>query len=373
MNKRAIAILGAIFLLIVMTLAFLIYQKNKSKTPEDVEVTEDQTDNTDSEQNTEVPTPPTKAIKLTDDQVVSPVLFYQGDGITYFTRQGQLFRNKINVSNGTVLLANKEELPIPIKAGLQRIIWPQASDNFIAEISAGLNPIYTIYVNEKGGYVDLPSQVTSVDWLPSGTQYLYIWLENNKATLNLGNSADGAYQTLTDMWETDNKIHVSPDGRTVLYYRTGSTEQTNNINAVTADGKVFKALVKDGYNKGVSWSPDSVRFVFGKKDPTTGRMGLWLGNVETNEVRNLNLSTEPSKVVWTNDGNYIVAAVPKDPSSGSTTTQDVFYKVMADDGSSVSVDPGISVDAEELFLSLDGDRVFFRSMQDGGLYYLNLQ
>ncbi len=374
MNKRAIAILGAIFLLIVLTLAFLIYQKNKSKTPDGTEITQDQDGSADTDQET-TPIPPAlnKAIKLTDDQVVSPVLFYQGDGVTYFTRSGQLFRNKITVTNGTVLLANKEELPIPLKGSLQKIIWPQASDNFIAEIGTSTNPSYSVYVNDKGGYTDLPSKVTSIDWLPSGAQYLFIWLENNKATLNIANADGSDYKILADMWEPDNKIHVSPDGKNVLYYRTGNTESTNNINMVSADGKTFKAIVKDGYNYGVLWSPDSKKFLFGKRDVATGSVGLYIGNIETGLVTKLDLMTTPEKAVWTQDGSSFVVAVPKQSGSSGGFSQDSFYKVSSINTTKESFEPGVAVDAEELFLSLDGDRVFFRSMQDGALYYLNLQ
>src|SRR6185295_9056599 len=101
MNKKAIAILGVIFLLIVGTLGFLIYSKysagpqkqaGNNPTPSATP-----TPNPDPTANP-TPTPgpdPTVApsstpsasatvVKLTDDQVVSPVLFFNGLGVTYF-------------------------------------------------------------------------------------------------------------------------------------------------------------------------------------------------------------------------------------------------------------------------------------------------
>ncbi len=370
MNKKAIAILGAIFLLIVATLVFLILQRRAATNETDNESVTEQPQNTDNQTNIE---PQTKAIKLTDDQVVSPVLFYQGDGITYFNRQGELFRNALQVSGSTVLLANKEKLSLPLKAGIGKVIWPQDSDNYIAEINNGLRATYSVYVNDRGGYVDLPSNVTAADWMPTGEQMLYIWLANDKSALYRANADNTNFTKLADIWENDDKIHISPDGKNVLYYRAQSQEPTNNINLVTADGKTFRSIVKDGFNHGVLWAPNSKQFLFGKRDASNQSIGLWVGNIETGEVRYLGINTTPDKAVWTANGDTVVAAVPKQQGLSSSLTQDTFYSIKMSSSEKQTFDPGITIDAEQLFLSLEGDRVFFKGMQDGGLYYLNLK
>lgn len=370
MNRRAIAILGAIFLLIVLTLSFLIYQKRKSSQAEDPQVQVDQTD--DQAQAEEVKQT-NKAVKLTDDQVVSPALFFEGDGITYFNRQGQLFRNDLQVSGKTLLLSNKEELPIPLKVNLSKVYWSPSSDNdnFIAESLSNSNKSLSVYVNDRGGYVSLPSNITSIDWAPDGARIYYLWLDNNKTKLFVANADATNYQALADIRENDDKIHVSPDGRFILFYRTTNTEALNKIVSVTSDGKSFKTAVGEGYNIGVKWSPDSKHFLFGKKDPSNARVSLWLGNVETGETRSLDLITTPEKAVWSPDGSLIVAAVPKQ-SSGSSITDDVFYKIDPVSLSKNTFDPNISVDAEELFLDLALKNVLFKNERDGGLYYLTI-
>lgn len=369
MNKRAIAILGGIFLLIVATLVFLILQRRAANNENaDPVVVEDQTLEEPVEQPAE-----TKAIKLTDDQVLSPVLFYQGDGITYFNRQGELFRNSLQVSGSTVLLANKEKLALPLKAGISQVLWPQDSDNYIAEINNGLRATYTVYVNDRGGYVDLPANVTSIDWMPTGEQMLYIWLANDKSALYRANPDNSNYVKLTDIWENDDKIHISPDGKNVLYYRTQSQEPTNNINLVTSDGKSFRSVIKDGYNIGVLWAPDSKHFLFGKRDASTEAIGLWMGNIETGEIKFLGVNTTPDKAVWTANSDTVVVAVPKQQGLDSSLTQDTIYSIKISNSDKQTFDLGIPLDAENLFLSLEADRVFFKGMQDGGLYYLNLQ
>jgi hypothetical protein len=97
MNKKAIIILATIFLLIVGTLGFLIYSRYSNN----------QSDNTDTANNNEAvvdniqpaqpeggsgnnptttPVSTEKFIKLTQgDSVISPILFYNGNGVTYMT------------------------------------------------------------------------------------------------------------------------------------------------------------------------------------------------------------------------------------------------------------------------------------------------
>src|SRR6185436_18764040 len=159
MNRRAIAILGAIFLLIVGTLGFFLYQRqHKNKLATEQQQTEQPTPQpTPTEEPTPEPTASAKAIKLSDDEVVSPVLFFQGNGITYFNSQGQLFQTDLQNSSGTVLLSNKRELTIALKSGITKILWPVSGNNFLAELGSGTSRRWSFYDSSKGIYTDLPT------------------------------------------------------------------------------------------------------------------------------------------------------------------------------------------------------------------------
>src|ERR1051326_4745099 len=112
MNKKAIAILGAIFLLIVGTLGFLLYTKYKSNnnttTPPGPIVDKNQSsttpDNTgDGGNNPATTTPANNSsspfVKLSGDQVISPAIFYNGNGVTYFDTSGTLYQADFNSSD----------------------------------------------------------------------------------------------------------------------------------------------------------------------------------------------------------------------------------------------------------------------------------
>jgi Tol biopolymer transport system component len=398
MNKKAIIILGAIFFLIVGTLGFLIYSKYGGKssgtpvTPVSSKPAPSAT-STGGEQPAPVPattTPVTtgpRFLKLLNSQVVSPVLCYNGQGVTYLDPSGQLYQATFkggdcqNPNAGSAQFASPfqigaaQSLGIQTRSDISRVIWPPAGDNFIVEIAASGQKSWSFYNSDKRLYADLPSQVKAFDWLPSGKQVYYIWLDDKgKATLNVGDGDTSNYKKIADMWETDDLISVSPDGKTILYYEQNASTSTNPIYSVSPDGKVWKTLVSAGQNYGVLWSPDSQKFLFGKKSPTGVGYQLWYYNIMTQEIKSLGVVTSVAKAVWDDTSRFVFAAVPANGTpDDSSLTRDSLYRIDPDTLERKQYDPGdTAIDARSLFLSKDGTKLFFKNAQDGSLYYLDM-
>ncbi|MCL5667201.1 MAG: hypothetical protein M1383_05540 [Patescibacteria group bacterium] len=394
MNKKAIAILGAIFILIVGTLGFLVYTKyagNKSATnntqatsnntiqPNGNAGTDSTGDNSGNNNgnNSDINGSNTGSpfVKLTDEQVVSPALFYDGTGVTYFDKQGQLYQANFDESGSQLQLTRKRTLNVPLKSGIDKILWPSQGDDFIAEsVGSSENKTWSLYDANAGVYKDLPSQVESLDWMPEGDKILFIWLDNGKATLNIGNPDTTGWKEISEMWEQDDEIKISPDGQSILYYRTGNTGVNNSIVMTTPDGKLWQDMVKAGYNFGVLWSPDSKKFLFNKRDRVTLQDQLWSYDIMTGETRNLGLFTTVDKAVWSKDGNTIYAAVPMSGTAGAdsfSTDEFIKFDTTTSEKKEYFSD-STSMDGDNLFLSANEDKLFFRNAQDGGLYYLDL-
>lgn len=382
MNKKAIAILGAIFILIVGTLGFLIYSKSFSnKTPAVSNGIPPLSTSspagispTPAAQATPTPAAGQNIHKLTSTQAVSPVLFFNGNGITYFDAQGNLYRADFDASSGSLQLANLKQLTLPNKTGISKVLWPQTSDNFIAQTTTNGQTGWSIYNSQTGAYIDQPAQVESIDWLPSGNQVMMIWVNNNKAGL-YSSSLDGkTYSLVSNLWGTDYAISVSPDGQTVANWETQSASSTNPIYSVSSDGKIWKTLVSAGINSGALWSPDSQKFLFGKKDPATQQMQLWVYNLFTGQAESLGVNTSPDKAVWGKDSRTVYAAVPQNGGAGGNAlTSDNFYSINISNLNQQQYPTGATVvDGSNLFLTADGKELFFVNAQDGILYYLNL-
>lgn len=128
MNKKAIAILGAIFILIVGTLGFLIYAKYSGSKPPATPPVANNTATTTTQTTTTTTastTPPaSNIVQLTSDQVVSPALFFNGTGISYFDHQGNLYQASLQNNSGQLTLTGKKQLDIPQKPGITKILWP---------------------------------------------------------------------------------------------------------------------------------------------------------------------------------------------------------------------------------------------------------
>lgn len=374
MNRRAIAILGAIFILIVGTLGFLIYQRTKKNSDTNTNANvavQDTNQQSDSNANTNTAqTPPSaNATKATDDAVISPILFYQGNGISYFTNSGQLFQTDLQVSDNNVLLSNKHELSIALKQNITKILWPASGNNFIAQSNNNGQTNFSVYLGNKGSYVDLPANVKSIDWMPDGNQIVYVWVDNGKASLFTANADGTGYKKVFDFFDPDNIIDVSPDGQKVLFYRTQTADLTaNKIVLYDFSAKTFKTEIADGYNQGVVWSHDSAKFLFNKRDQSSQKLTVWSADLASGSVRSLGLTTSVQKTTWAKDNQTIYAAAPT--TSGSSG--DTIYKMDTSSLDKQEYQPGVPIDGEDLFLSAGENVLFFRNGLDNTLYYLAL-
>ncbi len=389
MNKKAIAILGAIFLLILGTLGFLLYSKyfssSQPQQPSAQNLTQPEGDDIKIDNQTAGPDSQSsdngdsqnqpQAYKLIDDQVISPILFYNGTGITYFNRQGQLFQATLEDTNNQTIVASKKILEIPLRTNIEKILWPAKGDNFIAEFEVQGKKGWSFFDSKNSLYVDLPAQMGSVSWLPSSEKIYYTWTyadSTRNDTVNLSDPDGKNYQKVGEIWHKNAKVTVSPDGLSILYFKEINLDFTNAIGLTTPDGKVWKTLISEGYNYGVLWSPDSKKFLFGKKNPTNQQYQLWYYDLSLGEVKNLGLFTTPDKAVWDKDSTTIYAAVPA-LGSQSNLTVDSFFKFNTSTFEKKEyVLPGQTLDGGDLFLNLNSTKLFFKNAQDGGLYYLDL-
>jgi hypothetical protein len=384
MNKKAIAILGAIFLLIVGTLGFLIYSKtggtdknsgtNPTPTPTPIA-------------NSPTPTPITtptldgngvaKIYKLTDDQVVSPALTFDGNGVAYFTKQGLLYRATFSQNSGALQIADKKQLAIETKPGISKVIWPANTQDFVLVYDNGSKKTFEFYNNALGQFIKLDPQVYSLGFLPSGDKIFYVW--SNQAgndSINISAPDLKDYKTLSDIWDKNAVVYVSPDGQNVAYHQDPSTISgtSNPLMLTDTEGKTWHK-VTEGFVSGVLWSPDGKKLLFSKKDPSTQNYQLWYYDLYSGEIKNLGLNTMPEKAVWGFDNQTIYAAVPKSIGAalGNSFSLDMFYKLNIQTSEKKSYDAGsMELDGRDLFLSQDNNKLFFRSAQDGGLYYLDL-
>ncbi len=382
MSRKAIAILGGMFLIIVATLGVLIFSRTSKKpaaqTPppqEQTELTPDQGGGLPIDGGTNPSSTPPAAsgpvVRLTDEPVYGPVLTLRGDGVTYFTQAGLPFTADLDASSGSLLLTGKRAVEGPALPNVRKVYWQHQGNGFIADVAAPGSTArqLTTYDVQTQSYVQLPPQVYSFDWLPDGNIF-YVWSNaSGYDTVNIADPTTKRWRQVSDIWTKNAQVSVSPDGQNILFYRTGSTELENAIGLTSPDGKVWRSLITNGYNEGGLWSPDSKRFLFAKRDTISGRFQLWIYDILTGETKNLGLFGSTDKAVWAPDGVTLYTAVPQ----ASGTGADTFFEVNTQTLEKREHPTGdLQVSAVELFTSRDSMKIFFRSTTDNALYYLDL-
>lgn len=382
MNKKAIAILGAIFVLIIGTLGFLIYSKYAGpKQPVD-NIADETGGNNVEPTPTPTPVSTNKFNKLTNEQVVSPALTFDGTGVAYFTKQGLLFRSTFLEGSNPLVFGETKQLAIEPKPGLSKVIWPLNSKSFMLEYTNTGKKTWEYYNNNSGQFTVIPTQVFSLSFLPNPDpdnapdKMFYVWSSaSGNDTVNISNGETSDYKTLGEIWDKNSVVYVSPDSMNVVYHIEPSLVSgiENPIVLTDVDGKTWRKIVASGFNSGVVWSPDGKKFIFGKRDPSSQKYQLWYYDLLGGEVKNLGMFTTTEKIVWAGNSQTIYLAVPKTGSAETGLTEDVFYKLEIATGQSTQYDPGSQqLDGRDLFLSKEGTKLFFRNAQDGGLYYLDL-
>ena len=161
--------------------------------------------------------------------------------MTYMNSLGELIKSDFETSaNGQITLTRTRNLEIQKKAQISRILWPKSGDDFIVEFSVpsgsgtSLGKSYSYFKFSTGSYIDLPAQVTSVEWMPNGDKIIYIWTDqdsagNLKSTLNIADPDTQNYATIAQLYESDDVLSLSPDGLNLILHRTQNTESVNKI------------------------------------------------------------------------------------------------------------------------------------------------
>ena len=346
MNKKILIILGLIILLSFGAGAVLLMGKKKNQPQPSAETK-------------------LQISKLSDDQVVSPVVSYDGNAIWYFTEDARLFR--VN-TDGSGL----SEFPLPeLTAGdFRNVIWPATGNDFIAVTSTNTGELKSYYDNLNQRYVALPLNIQSLDWLPDGRRAAYIWKSGDNATQQLVIAdADGTgFRIIKDVFWPDLAVKASPAGGEVLLIRSQSKEDNNKIYKANLTTGQFETVIGDGENTAIMWLPDGKKFLFSQNSGSASKVLLY--NFETRTQTDLNLATTLDKVMTDKDGRYLYAAVANKNSPAGVSKGDEFVKIdLLSFHQETYFSPEEDIRARNLLQA--AGTLYFVNTRDGKLYYIS--
>ncbi len=299
-----------------------------------------------------------QAKKVLDEAVIAPVASFDNNAIWYFNSVGRLFRVNIDGSGLT-------EFPLPALADgkLRRALWPKTGSDFIAITGLGANEVKTYYNSTQKIYITLPSNIQSLDWLPDSLRVVYIWKssDNVHQQLVMANADGTGFKTIKDVFWPDLKVVASPDGKTVLLWRSSVQGDINKIYAANLQTGQIDTVVAQGKNTAADWLPVGNRFIFAQSS-ITAYPRLYLYDFTNQQAVDLNLNTTLDKVTFDKNGLALYAAVPKKDNSGDT-----FIKVdLKNFKQEIYFEPSQNIHASGLVMV--GNTLYFSNTQDQKFY-----
>ena len=298
---------------------------------------------------------PLQIRKVLDEAVISPVGAYDNNSIWYFNTEGRLFKANTDGSN-----ISEYPLAALPKGILKSTLWPKTGSDFIS-IAAEGSKIYKDYFDGAGKFfINLAENIQWIEWLPDGKRVVYVWQSDDKKTqqLVMANADGSGYKTIASLFWPDLALKASPDGETVLMYRSKIEGDTNKIYAANLTTGVISTFVDAGKNTGALWLPVGNKFLYAQSPK------IYLFDVLNKQSKDLNLNTTLDKVAVDASAKYIYAAVPKLDKTG-----DYFVKVNL--SSNISENyfvPDSEVRAKNVMLI--GNTVYYTDSRDNKLYMI---
>jgi hypothetical protein len=236
MNKRILMILGALLLLIAITVGFIAYLQKRGDNLDNNNGQQtnngsnNSSDNGGNDSNNNTPdsgsSTPDNApaitnrvlTKITDAQTIAPALSFDGRSVWYFSSEGKLFKQSL----GSGL---KQEYVLPTKLEVSDALWPLVGNDFIVETSSGGSKTISYYDSEGKSYIPYPANIKHVDFMPDGRRVAYNWVETSGVSqLSIADYNTKNFRKIVDLPQTDQVIKVSPTGNRIFTYRKSSEE-----------------------------------------------------------------------------------------------------------------------------------------------------
>lgn len=300
--------------------------------------------------------------KISDSPAIAPVFSYDGQTIWYFTSDGHLYR--LNPASGI-----KQEYLLPQSLTIDDGIWPAQGDDFIVVSGTGTAKIFRYYDSSAKSFINYPSNVKEVDFMPNGQQVVYNWVSGTTSELSVAAKDLTGHKTVATLPQADLTIKASPLGDRAFAY-DNSNPKSGKLYYINFTTKKVTALPTALENDAV-WAPDGRHFLYNRNPGGQSSNGdLWLGDIDAGTDTDLHIASKVSKAVFDSSGNNLyVAAQTVDGLSEEV------WKINLNTMSKTKVftpaDNDPAINSSHLMLSNDGTTLYFEN-SDGYIYSVQL-
>ena len=305
--------------------------------------------------------PTEKIYALSKERIVSPVLSSDGNGIMYYSLQGNFTRLDIKSAAERKISEDKID-------GLRSIIWAPDGKNAILKANSGGKNSFILYGLENGTKTNLKSGIDYVAWTNLGDKIIYKYFDSAslKRSVNIANPDGSNWKKLADVSWRSVFLSTVPGTFFISFWNAPNAYEETSLETVSLTGEDIKKIFSGRFGADYLWSPDGGKVLISSSDASGGSKTLLaVASKSGGEYQNLEVPTLVSKCVWAEDSQNVYCALPNsipegsvmpnDYQDGKFNTKDTFWKINVLNGKKERIvelsDIKSDYDAANLFLS----------------------
>lgn len=276
--------------------------------------------------------------------------------------------------------------------GVDTVTWADTTNETVLEFPDGSNVYYDL---DSGRQVTLPKEYEEFDFSPTSNQiaFKYMHIDPERRVLAVSSPDGASARTLVSLGNNAHRVDVnwSPTGKVAATWAEFIDFNRQELGFIGLKGENFKGTIVEGKGLKSQYTSDGKQLLYSVYSSATDHMdSLWIVDADGNDIgknrRELNLYTTADKCTISSDSTTAYCGVPSQSKAGSgleprildDVTDDI-YKINLKNGSKSKVatpvdssgNPAYSID--EIVLSADDSKLYFRDSKSGQLIKLNLE
>lgn len=329
--------------------------------------TDDQQPTIDTEEITEA-----ELVQIVKKPILGAALTTNGDRIIYYVRAGGKLET-IDFSGETP----EQISPLTI-VGMFDVVWQKAKRRNIVSYLEDVNVKRFINVVATTSVVFLPEGARSFDFSPDSRSLAYL-LPRGGATQLIMAAEDGKSPRV--MFETAIPdfalLWIAP--KKILLQSAPSNQAPGVVYLFDTGTKTLEKIFSGIRGNMTTASPDGIALLtsFTEND---GQIALSLTNQRGENPKTITPATLAEKCIFTKDAKTLFCAISQNEINlpdawlrGDTALKDQFVRIPIDTLIAETLSDKTQLDAINLFLSLDGQYLFFQDKNDLTLWRLKLK
>jgi len=235
---------------------------------------------------------------------------------------------------------------------------------------------------KSGKSTNLHQLVNNISWSADGRKIVYEFKdEENNGKLTIASPDGSNPQVIKELGYTSRILGWSPlAGGPISYVQVYAIGAGRNVYPVYEDGSSGNVIKFDGFGDKAIYSRDGLRILYEVLDTEDFKQTLWVVDYNGLNQYSLGVQTFTDKCVWDAKAISIYCAVPNEELDSEPDleddTIDSIWKINTKTGEKTEVfdetSSEIKIDAENLWLSLNEDKIYLENRKDGLIYEISI-